>query len=136
MTGVVVAARRSPRASDDPTPRCAPAPAADAAARPSACRGEPTDEPTTTAPLAPPPLVLVDGRMAKRRRTGIGTYIRELRESLDARPASDLRLEWVFGPPALPRLGRLTTLGNLTLDLLWLHVLLPLSAWRCVPARH
>jgi glycosyltransferase involved in cell wall biosynthesis len=77
-----------------------------------------------------PPLVLVDGRMAKRRRTGIGTYIRELRESLDARPASDLRVEWVFGPPALPRLGRLTSLGNLTLDMLWLHVLLPLTAWR------
>jgi glycosyltransferase involved in cell wall biosynthesis len=76
------------------------------------------------------PLVLVDGRMAKRRRTGIGTYINELRESLEARPASDLRIEWVFGPPGLPRLGRLTSVGNLALDMLWLHVLLPLTAWR------
>jgi glycosyltransferase involved in cell wall biosynthesis len=74
--------------------------------------------------------VLVDGRMAKRRKTGIGTYINELRESLEARPASDLRIEWVFGPPALPRLGKLTSAGNLMMDLLWLHVLLPFTAWR------
>ncbi|MGE0028154.1 MAG: glycosyltransferase family 4 protein [Thermoleophilia bacterium] len=78
----------------------------------------------------PPPLVLVDGRMAKRRRTGIGTYINELRESLDARPASDLRIEWVFGPPGFPRLGKLTSVGNLVTDMLWLHVLLPFTAWR------
>jgi glycosyltransferase involved in cell wall biosynthesis len=76
------------------------------------------------------PLVLVDGRMAKRRKTGIGTYINELRESLEARPASDLRIEWVFGPPAFPRLGKLTSAGNLMVDMLWLHVLLPFTAWR------
>ena len=78
----------------------------------------------------PPPLVLVNGRMAKRRRTGIGTYIHELRESLDARPAPDLRVEWVFGPPAFPRLGKLTSVANLMMDMLWLHVLLPFTAWR------
>jgi glycosyltransferase involved in cell wall biosynthesis len=76
------------------------------------------------------PLVLVDGRMARRRRTGIATYISELRHVMETKPASDLRIEWVFGPPALPRLGRLTRWGNLFLDVLWLHVMLPLTAWR------
>lgn len=76
------------------------------------------------------PLVLVDGRMARRRPTGIATYIGELRHEMERNPPSDLRIEWVFGPPGLPRLGRLTSLGNLFLDLLWLHVLLPWKAWR------
>lgn len=76
------------------------------------------------------PLVLVDGRMARRRRTGIATYVNELKHVMDTRPASDLRVEWVFGPPGLPRLGRLTSWGNLLLDMLWLHVMLPLIAWR------
>ena len=76
------------------------------------------------------PLVLVDGRMARRRRTGIATYVNELRQAMDSNPASDLRVEWVFGPPGLPRLGRITSFGNLFLDMLWLHVLLPLTAWR------
>lgn len=77
-----------------------------------------------------PPLVLVDGRMARRRPTGIATYIGELRHSLDIHAADDLRIEWVNGPPGLPRKGRLTSIGNLVLDLLWLHVLLPLIALR------
>jgi glycosyltransferase involved in cell wall biosynthesis len=77
-----------------------------------------------------PPLVLVDGRMARRRRTGIATYVLELRAALEGKPASDLRIEWVFGPPGLPRRGRLTSWGNLLLDVLWLHLLLPLIAWR------
>ena len=68
--------------------------------------------------------------MARRRTTGIGTYIHELRHVMESKPASDLRVEWVFGPPGLPRLGRLTSWGNLMLDLLWLHVLLPLTALR------
>jgi glycosyltransferase involved in cell wall biosynthesis len=76
------------------------------------------------------PLVLVDGRMAKRRQTGIGTYIAELRHVMETKPASDLRIEWVYGPPGLPRLGRLTSWGNLLIDMAWLHVLLPLIAWR------
>jgi glycosyltransferase involved in cell wall biosynthesis len=74
--------------------------------------------------------VLVDGRMARRRSTGIATYIHELRQVMKARPVSDLRIEWVFGPPGLPRRGRLTSLGNLLLDLAWLHLLLPAIAWR------
>lgn len=77
-----------------------------------------------------PPLILVDGRMARRRRTGIATYVLELRAAMERRPASDLRIEWVFGPPGLPRRGRLTSWGNLFLDVLWLHVVLPLTAWR------
>jgi glycosyltransferase involved in cell wall biosynthesis len=74
--------------------------------------------------------VLVDGRMARRRRTGIATYILELRTAMERRPASDLEIAWVFGPPGLPRRGRLTSWGNLFLDVLWLHLLLPLIAWR------
>jgi glycosyltransferase involved in cell wall biosynthesis len=76
------------------------------------------------------PLVLVDGRMARRRRTGIATYVHELRHVMEQNPASDLRVEWVFGPPGLPRLGRITSFGNLFLDMLWLHLLLPFTAWR------
>lgn len=77
-----------------------------------------------------PPLVLVDGRMARRRKTGIATYVNELRHVMETKPAEDLRVEWVFGPPGLPRLGRLTSWGNLALDVLWLHVMLPFTAWR------
>jgi glycosyltransferase involved in cell wall biosynthesis len=76
------------------------------------------------------PLVLVDGRMARRRVTGIGTYVNELRHVMETKPASDLRVEWIFGPPGLPRWGKITSYGNLLIDLLWLHVLLPLAAWR------
>ncbi|WP_217914381.1 glycosyltransferase family 4 protein [Miltoncostaea marina] len=72
----------------------------------------------------------MDGRMARRRKTGIGTYIHELRHEMETKPVSDLRVEWVSGPPGLPRLGRITSWGNLLLDVLWLHVLLPLIAWR------
>ena len=81
-------------------------------------------------PSGDPPLVLVDGRMAKRRPTGIATYIHELRHIMESKPASDLRVEWVFGPPALPRMGKITSYANLMLDLLWLHVILPLTAMR------
>jgi glycosyltransferase involved in cell wall biosynthesis len=93
------------------------------------------DAPGAAAPAVPdagrrPPLVLVDGRMARRRRTGIATYVHELRHVMEQNPASDLRVEWVFGPPGLPRLGRITSFGNLFLDMLWLHVLLPFAAWR------
>lgn len=68
--------------------------------------------------------------MARRRRTGIATYVLELKAAMERKPASDLRIEWVFGPPGLPRRGRVTSLGNLALDVLWLHLLLPLIAWR------
>jgi len=75
-------------------------------------------------------LVVVDARMARRRRTGVATYIRELRDALAEAGPGDVRVEWRAGPPALPRRGRLTSLGNLALDLAWLHVWLPLAAWR------
>ncbi|MGD9696599.1 MAG: glycosyltransferase family 4 protein [Thermoleophilia bacterium] len=84
---------------------------------------------TTTRDRAVP-LVLVDGRMARRRPTGIATYIHELRHVMETTAVDDLRVEWVFGFPGLPRLGKLTSWGNLMLDLLWLHVALPLTAWR------
>lgn len=86
--------------------------------------------PAGPAPGAAPPLVLVDGRMARRRKTGIATYIHELEQAMSANPASDLRVQWIYGPPGLPRWGRLTSWGNLALDMLWLHVLLPLAALR------
>ncbi len=76
------------------------------------------------------PLVLVDARFARRRHTGIATYLEELRRAIEAAPPEDLRLEWLRGPPGLPRRGRLTSLGNLVLDLAWLHVCVPLTAWR------
>ncbi len=98
-------------------------------------RGPKTSEPgaTTgdrTSRHGAAPLVLVDGRMARRRPTGIATYIRELRHVLENKPASDLRIEWIYGPPGLPRRGKLTSIGNLLLDLGWLHICLPLIAWR------
>lgn len=72
----------------------------------------------------------MDGRLARRRRTGVTTYIRELRAALEAASAEDLRVEWLCGPPGLPQRGRLTSLGNLALDLAWLHLWVPLTAWR------
>jgi len=74
--------------------------------------------------------VLVDGRLARRRRTGIATYIAHLREALEEASPQDVRVEWMFGPPGLPRRGWHTSIGNLLLDSLWLHVWVPLTAWR------
>ena len=75
-------------------------------------------------------VVIVDGRMARRRRTGAATYIHDLQAAIaDAAPA-DLDVRFRFGPPGLPRRNRLTTAGNLVLDLAWQHVLLPLLARR------
>jgi glycosyltransferase involved in cell wall biosynthesis len=76
------------------------------------------------------PLVLVDGRLARRRRTGIATYIAHLARALEEAAPADLRVEWMFGPPGLPRRGWHTSIGNLVLDSLWLHVWVPLTAWR------
>jgi glycosyltransferase involved in cell wall biosynthesis len=87
-------------------------------------------EAARTPDAARPPLVLADGRMARRRRTGIATYVNELRQAMELNPASDMRIEWVFGPPGLPRRGRLTSWGNLLLDVVWVHVVLPLIALR------
>lgn len=98
--------------------------------RPGARGGRRTAAPRGRADAGRRPVVLVDGRMARRRPTGIATYVQELRGVMESTQPSDLRVEWVFGPPGLPRLGRLTSIGNLLLDLLWLHVLLPLIAIR------
>lgn len=74
------------------------------------------------------PLVLVDGRLARRRRTGVATYIRELERALGAHAPKRLDVRFVYGPPGVPRRGYVTQLLNLVLDLLWLHMLLPLYA--------
>jgi glycosyltransferase involved in cell wall biosynthesis len=74
--------------------------------------------------------VLADGRLLRRRQTGVATYIRELRNEMGAAPAGGLEVEWSLGLPSLPRRNRLTSVGNLALELLWLHVWLPLLAWR------
>lgn len=75
-------------------------------------------------------VVIVDGRMARRRPTGAATYIRDLRAALDAANPSDIDVRFVWGPPGLPRRNALTTLGNLVLDLVWQHVAVPLLARR------
>lgn len=74
--------------------------------------------------------VLVDARMARRRTSGAASYVRELRAAIEADPPDDLEVVWLLGPPGLPQRNRLTSLGNLVLDLLWTHVWLPLTAWR------
>ena len=66
--------------------------------------------------------------MARRRRTGAATYIRDLQTALAAANPPDLDIRFRHGPPGLPRRNRLTTVGNLVLDLAWQHVLLPLLA--------
>lgn len=76
------------------------------------------------------PLVLVDARMGRRRTSGAASYVRELRAAIEAAPPADLRVQWLSGPPGLPQKNRLTTLGNLALDLMWTHVCLPLIALR------
>ncbi|MFN8120811.1 MAG: glycosyltransferase family 1 protein [Thermoleophilia bacterium] len=84
------------------------------------------------AHAAPAPrrtVVLIDARMARRRRTGGARYITGLIRALDAhRDTIDVRA--VHGPPPLPRRNALTSLGNLLLDLAWTHVALPLLALR------
>ncbi len=73
-------------------------------------------------------LVIVDGRMARRRATGAATYIRELEAAIATAAPPDLDVWFVWGPAGLPRRNMLTTLGNLVLDLAWQHVALPLLA--------
>jgi glycosyltransferase involved in cell wall biosynthesis len=75
-------------------------------------------------------LVLVDARMARRRTSGAASYVRELRAEIEADPPADLEVVWLSGPPGLPQKNRLTSLGNLLLDLFWTHVCLPIIAWR------
>ena len=66
--------------------------------------------------------------MARRRRTGAATYIRDLQAALAAADPPDLDIRFRHGPPGLPRRNRLTSMGNLVLDLAWHHVALPLLA--------
>jgi glycosyltransferase involved in cell wall biosynthesis len=74
------------------------------------------------------PLVMVDQRLARRRRTGIARVITQTREALAANPPADLDIVWVNGPRGLPRRNALTSVGNLIIDMLWLGVLLPRKA--------
>ncbi len=76
------------------------------------------------------PLVMVDQRLAQRRRTGIARVITRTREAMTADPPPDMDVMWVSGPRGLPRRNALTSLGNLILDMLWLGVLLPRRARR------
>ena len=56
----------------------------------------------------------------------MATYINRLREALGEDPG----IHFAYGPAGLPRRNRLTRLLNLGLDLVWLHVALPLIARR------
>lgn len=74
------------------------------------------------------PLVLVDCRIARRRRTGGARYARGLATAFAHHPPADVRVRTLMGPPGLPRRNALTSLGNLALDLAWMHVALPVIA--------
>ena len=74
------------------------------------------------------PLVMVDQRLARRRRTGIARVITRTREAMAADPPADMDVVWVNGPRGLPRRNVLTSIGNLVIDMLWLGVLLPRKA--------
>ena len=74
------------------------------------------------------PLVMVDQRLARRRRTGVARVINETREAMRVHPPEDLDVVWVSGPRGLPRRNALTSVGNLIIDMLWLGVLLPRKA--------
>lgn len=76
------------------------------------------------------PVVLVDGRLARRRRTGIARVVKETRDAMRRNPPDDLEVVWLQGPPALPRRNLLTSIGNLVLDLVWLNIALPAIARR------
>jgi hypothetical protein len=55
--------------------------------------------------VTPPPgkpVVLVDGRLARRRRTGIARVINETRTALLMDPPADMEVVFTEGPPALP----------------------------------
>ena len=83
--------------------------------------------------MTPPPgtpVVLVDGRLARRRRTGIARVINETRTALLMDPPTDMQVVFTEGPPALPRKNALTSVGNLIIDMLWLTVGLPAVARR------
>ena len=72
--------------------------------------------------------ILVDARIARRRRTGAAAHVNGLRRAIAEIDPADLDVRFVYGPPGLPRRNRLTTLGNLLLDLAWTHVAVPVLA--------
>ncbi len=76
------------------------------------------------------PVVLVDARLARRRRTGISRVINETRTALLMNPPDDMDVVFTDGPPSLPRRNALTSIGNLIIDMLWLTVGLPAMARR------
>ena len=80
--------------------------------------------------MSPKPVVLVDARLARRRRTGIARVISETRTALLVDPPDDMEVVFVNGPPGLPRKNALTSVGNLIIDMLWLTVGLPAVARR------
>jgi glycosyltransferase involved in cell wall biosynthesis len=75
-------------------------------------------------------VVIVDARIARRRQAGAASVVRNLHAAIAAENPPDLDVRFLYGPPGLPRRNRLTTLGNLALDLAWTHVAIPLSALR------
>ncbi len=79
-------------------------------------------------PLRARPLVMVDQRLARRRRTGIARVITKTREAMALDPPTDIDIVWVNGPRGLPRKNALTSIGNLVIDMIWLGVLLPRKA--------
>ena len=83
--------------------------------------------------MTPPPgkpVVLVDGRLARKRRTGIARVINETRTALLMDPPADMEVVFTEGPPSLPRRNKLTSVGNLVIDMLWLTFGLPAMARR------
>lgn len=74
--------------------------------------------------------MIFDARIARRRATGAATHVRRLVAAISEADGQDVKLHVVHGPPALPRRNRLTTLGNLLVDLVWTHVAIPLIALR------
>ena len=72
--------------------------------------------------------VVVDARIARRRQTGAAIHVNGLRQAIAAIDPPDLDVRFLDGPPGLPRRNRLTTVGNLLLDLAWTHVAVPVRA--------
>jgi glycosyltransferase involved in cell wall biosynthesis len=72
--------------------------------------------------------IVVDARIARRRATGAAVHVNGLRRAIARIDPQDLDVRFLDGPPGLPRRNRLTTLGNLALDLAWTHVIVPVRA--------
>jgi alpha-1,3-rhamnosyl/mannosyltransferase len=72
--------------------------------------------------------IVVDARIARRRQTGAAIHVNGLRRAIAEIDPPDLDVRFLDGPPGLPRRNRLTTVGNLFLDLAWTHAAVPLLA--------